>query len=222
MSVCRRATFTALPETLAAILNLPDRSIESLAQRSYVHANGFLKLVLAFNERTLAAHRLHYWRHGSTGDSAAHSHPWPFRAVVHVGGYRHELYSASLASEGAHRWRVGTRRCPTVERIGRARLTLVAWNDMRQRDSYHLEPQAIHRLSRVIAPTVTEVCQGGHVAAYSNVYLNSDASPVSSDVVHTSPRDYRRHLKEVLDVLCNVRSEELDHHSGPRTFRRGS
>jgi hypothetical protein len=72
---------------------------------------------------------------------------------------------------------------------------------MGQRDSYHLEPRAIHRLSQVIAPTVTEVCQGGHIAAYSNVYLDSDASPVSADVVHTSSQDYRRLLKEVLGVL---------------------
>lgn len=85
------------PVLLAGLIDsvLADPMFETIAARSYSHANGFEKVVLAVGHCEAYKLRLHYWRGGSSqalDDSDIHSHRWDFASWVAAGSITSTRY----------------------------------------------------------------------------------------------------------------------------------
>ncbi|MFB7654933.1 MULTISPECIES: hypothetical protein [unclassified Streptomyces] len=104
-SIHPRHTFQALAdlrrhefiEYLQAILN-KDAALDSVANRSSVHANGFTKLVLERSPEI--ALRLHVWepcrrKNEEEQIENIHDHVWPFMSRVLLGGLGEERFGVS-------------------------------------------------------------------------------------------------------------------------------
>lgn len=65
-----------------------------IANQSYEHANGFIKIVL-FDERPKAMIRIHLWPEGKDINSDIHNHPWDFSGVVISGEYTWAIFDDS-------------------------------------------------------------------------------------------------------------------------------
>src|SRR5438270_8647928 len=82
---------------LSRLLEDPS-ALSEVAARSYVHDNGFVKIVLASGNGTGGAVRLHVWTDGESGQNNIHNHCWPFTSLVLSGELEFEEYE--LAESG--------------------------------------------------------------------------------------------------------------------------
>jgi hypothetical protein len=105
----RRDQLTALLEPV-----LSSRRVrQAIAERSYWHPNGYLKVVL-WGGSGQAQLRLHVWTSiDVTGD--IHDHAWPYSSVVVDGTMREAVYTETSPDHGSPMWRhsygmVGPRR----------------------------------------------------------------------------------------------------------------
>src|SRR5262245_39638009 len=98
-----------MPARLDAILRSRS-SQKAIADRSYWHPNGFLKLVLE-GASGAPQLRLHVWPR--PGDDDIHDHAWPYRSVVLAGALREVRYDAvdGPDPDAAEYWRHTYRPC---------------------------------------------------------------------------------------------------------------
>jgi len=82
-------------DSIRSALNKP-ATLEQISISSYVHANGFSKIVLLSSNEPEYRLRLHVWPAGqrATEYTAAdvHNHRWDFGSIVAVGSYTHEEF----------------------------------------------------------------------------------------------------------------------------------
>ncbi|MDL2192821.1 hypothetical protein QQF40_15685 [Cobetia sp. LC6] len=71
--------------SLFSSIVLNEAAIEEIAKRSYVHANGFVKLLLV-DKRPLYSVRLHIWPSTVIKETDIHDHPWDFDGFILNGG----------------------------------------------------------------------------------------------------------------------------------------
>jgi len=70
-----------------ALSHLSHQDIEAIARRSYLHPNGFLKVVLLESDSPFFRLRLHVWLSGETNviEEDAHNHGWDVFSTVMAG-----------------------------------------------------------------------------------------------------------------------------------------
>lgn len=67
-------------------------SLSEIAGRSYIHNNGFVKILL-IDCRPRYAIRLHFWPPTPINDSSIHNHPWDMSGRILSGKYTWKIYS---------------------------------------------------------------------------------------------------------------------------------
>ena len=82
----------SLPQVLALLQGLlaDEQALQAVAARSYVHGNGFVKVVLLDEHGHKL--RLHIWFAGSACEENIHDHRWSFASHVLVGTLNSEIW----------------------------------------------------------------------------------------------------------------------------------
>jgi hypothetical protein len=163
-------------DTLAAVVGSRSAQ-EEIADRSYWHQNGFMKVVM--KERSSYGQlRLHIWPQ-VVDDDDIHGHSWHYASVVLGGELKEVEYRESHSGEGELMWRhcFGQTGHRSFE-LGDSEL--VRLQRMRER---LLTPgtaaggswKKVHRFYAVQAPAATMLRVGPLMARRSNVYrVNRD------------------------------------------------
>lgn len=72
--------------------------LEQVSRRSYLHGNGFYKIVLEDND--LFRLRLHIWQPGARAEENIHDHRWHFASTVLAGTLETEIWEDGLPGHG--------------------------------------------------------------------------------------------------------------------------
>lgn len=148
---------------LHSLLADPGR-LARCANVSYLHGNGFYKIVLAQNE--IFKLRLHIWLPNVDAAENVHEHRWHFASTVLAGTLHSEIYAEDvtpsaleydeylyLAKDGAS---------PSSRTyIGKTRLGCVSTSVRRVGEYYSMSPNTLHRVVSIEGGlTATLMCQG--------------------------------------------------------------
>jgi hypothetical protein len=161
-----------IPARLDAIMR-SQSSRDAVAERSYWHPNGFLKLVLE-GASGAPQLRLHVWT-TPRGEDDIHDHAWAYRSLVLAGAVREVRYAdVDPGPDTAELWRHSYR--PTGG--GRFHLDAPQRVSLRVRQTRILTPgvlarggaECIHRFSAIMFPAVTLLAVGRPVRCWSSVF----------------------------------------------------
>ncbi len=162
---------------------------DAIAERSYWHPNGFIKLLLDDRPR-VGQLRLHVWPELPVDDDI-HGHAWHYESVVVGGELREIRYHETESNEGQPIWRhsygvVGHRRF-TLGDPCLVRLAQREHVDLRPGDRSGGMPGYVHRFFATFAPAVTMLRVGPIVNPTSFVY-RAEAVPLRAVVPRPTTR----------------------------------
>ena len=148
------------------LLNLvsDDRQLEACAQASYLHGNGFHKVVLA--ENALYKLRLHVWLPNADAEENLHEHRWHFASTVLVGTLHSEIYAEDATPNAEefdeYLYLAKSRGAMSNHTfIGKARLARTATSVRNAGECYSMNPNTLHRIVQTSGDfTATLMCQG--------------------------------------------------------------
>lgn len=157
--------------TLCRLLSAAIRErdwLAAAARRSYLHPNGFAKIVLLSDDKYQL--RLHVWNAqqiGVDGVENIHNHRWDFSSLVILGGYRYQEFHDSTAGEPYNAYCYESQReTPSYSLSPLGQRTLACSFDayLDTGSSYTLRTSVLHRVIRDPArTTATLVLQGPNV-----------------------------------------------------------
>ncbi|MDH2387427.1 hypothetical protein QCN29_01220 [Streptomyces sp. HNM0663] len=145
-----------VPHTLVHNLRAAPERLSSAAERSYLHANGFTKIVLLAGESYKL--RLHLWWPDATPGGRhvedIHDHRWDFASCLLAGSYRYQEFHAGSVASGAsaETYHAYTYRSPgggssfPLTSLGRRRLRCVFDATLTAGTSYVLRAEVPHRV----------------------------------------------------------------------------
>jgi hypothetical protein len=163
-----------LPALLRRLLQSPEE-LAAVAARSYVHDNGFVKIVLESGENGDGALRLHIWPSEAGADGNIHNHCWDFTSFVLTGTLEYEEFvnddaGALLAEHFAY--------APTddfhyeLRSRGMQSLRPTRSGVREAGDVYEMSGETLHwTCGRHGTTTVTLLAQGAHRREYADVYV---------------------------------------------------
>lgn len=169
------------PSTVASLLNdlsCNEGALSAIAARSYHHAGGFEKLILA-ESSTGARVRLHVWPGRALamalgGEGDIHDHFWAFASLVVVGRlWSCHYQTTQLPDAERHvrfRLKPGARGNCVLIPDGSERLGVVRMTSLGAGEVYSLSSSELHRAWATSHPTVTLVLQGPREEKANTVY----------------------------------------------------
>jgi hypothetical protein len=133
------------------------------ASKSYLHGNGFYKIVLS--ETALYKLRLHVWLPGATAEENLHEHRWHFASTVLTGALYSEIHAEDVTAnaqeyeEYLYLAKDGVSP-PSQTYIGKTRLACLRTSVRRAGQHYAMKPNTLHRIVRTDGGlTATLMCQ---------------------------------------------------------------
>jgi hypothetical protein len=195
------AAFRALCYTsgiLAFLDSLSCDELTNVSRRSYIHNNGFVKIVLQ-DYSDGSALRLHVWPNADAGDeSDVHSHRWSFKSGLLCGRMEQSTYNVS--ADGPMNWyefltREHGRRYQ-MSLIGSANADLTTQFIMTPGFTYKFYAGAYHSI-RILAPPTATVVLTSPPQADSSYVLKPRHIMSERRIAHLSVLE----LKEVIDLL---------------------
>ena len=175
--VLQNLSITEIVSSLEELLTNPQES-ERVARQSYLHANGFYKLVIF--SQAQAKVRLHYWRDDQAAEENIHNHRWMLASRVLFGELSSEIYK-QCSPEDSDALMLETRRYHKQfgqlgaegEVLGRQSVRLCTRNTRFAGESYALDMNTLHRITRPnhSTPTLTLMIQSCPV--YEDNYMLS-------------------------------------------------
>lgn len=195
------------PARLDALLR--SRSIrEAVAERSYWHPNGFLKIVLA-GASGAEQLRLHVWP-GVPENHDVHDHAWSYRSVVLAGVLQERRY-AEVAPGGLDA-EVMWRHTYRGDGAGRFRLDAPEVVDLRESSRRLLIPgmrshgtaTCIHSFSAVVTPAVTLLAVGPRQQDLSSVYRRARVVEETVVPAATTPDEVGEWVEFARSAQCST------------------
>ena len=189
---------------LSRLLEDPS-ALADVAAHSYVHDNGFVKIVLARGGPTGGAVRLHIWTDGQSGQNNIHNHCWPFTSLVLSGELEYEEYEPAESGEMPalhYAYLPSAGFNYDLQRIGPERLRRTRCGRHGAGDRYTMQCQTLHRTrARPGVPTVTVVSQGPRRLDRADVYVTAGVAPRIEPNIALPEDDLREHIRCVRDML---------------------
>jgi hypothetical protein len=196
-----------VPARLDAILRSRS-SQRAIAERSYWHPNGFLKLVLE-GASGVPQLRLHVWPTAHPGDDI-HDHAWAYRSLVLAGALCEARYDvvAGPDADAEDFWR------HTYRPAGGGRFQLDAPQPvrLREQETRVLSPgdratgdeACIHFISAIRFPAVTLLSVGRPVHPHSSVYLTAPVVEQTLEPVRATRREVATWVDFALAAQCST------------------
>jgi hypothetical protein len=196
---------------LAECLCSDGDAVAEVAARSYLHPNGFEKIVLFAPAVDLPSLRLHIWRASSDErpSEQVHNHRWPFASRIEHGAVRFITYEHSADGSDGGEYRHVTATSPATaaesyrhDIVGSARLRMTFDGVLAAGTEYCLPVTTPHRVIAASGLCATLMVQGPAARAASEVFLrpgDSDAAkievrPTSGELLHRMLDDYGSEL----------------------------
>lgn len=186
------------------------RDLRRVARRSYIHPNGYDKIVLVSARSTQVPFelRLHiWWPAPDTEEPDIHNHDWDFASSVLCGELWCEEYEPGDDGEPLEQYVYlrSQKRAFEIRSTGTARLRVARRYALRAEDVYAMDRMILHRVrGRSDRATATVVLQGptGHLA--SEVFrtaAGAKSRPGSSPILPMEPGILAARLERVLTLL---------------------
>lgn len=201
------------PATLVSLLQQLIKSPQQLAavaQRSYFHGNGFLKVVLLDKDYKL---RLHVWHKGEVCEENIHSHRWSFASTVLVGTLRSEIWrNASTNHAQAQQlleycYHAATaQQAPVIEPLGNCLLEMESRVAVSAGESYFMPVDQMHCINNPGEQLVaTLICTSPtEVSTNRLIKTRHDIEPSTNP-----PRLQASQLRGALQRFLTLYEEEL-------------
>lgn len=141
-----------IEQAIQAALDDPS-SIEAIAQQSYRHQNGFVKIPL--KTKNGEKFRLHVYRVGAKADKNIHNHRWDFESKVLCGSLPMHLYE--IVEGNSHRLHTYRRkgRLYTIEYLRKIGLIESQLINIRAGKKYLMKNHLYHKIATVKELTIT-------------------------------------------------------------------
>ncbi|MDQ4124217.1 MAG: hypothetical protein M3134_01270 [Actinomycetota bacterium] len=190
-----------LPRLLDRLLASPS-ALQQVAHRSYIHDNGFVKIVLVPGRPQRPALRLHIWPAEEPADGNVHNHCWDFTSFVLAGHLVFDEYVVSgdgtvpalhYAYEPASDFEYELRL------LGPVRLRQTSSGAHPCGAVYEMSPETLHRTAAGDAYTATLLVQGQRRREHADVYVTRPSGVPTR--FHNAPLgagDLRRHLETLM------------------------
>jgi hypothetical protein len=213
---------TAVARHLTSVLT-DTHELSRIAERSSLHPNGFLKIVvLAATGTAPAAVRVHTWfTTEESADANPHNHRWPYTSLILRGALREQEY---VESDGLDQYAMGaTESAYRSDQLrGLAftttqRKTFVKTKSdraLRRADTVAAQPSRIHRVQALSRDTSTLVVTGSATSADSLLYqLDNTLTPRQQPLHRPSPSMVRTQLARALADLRQHTAQQPSRHS---------
>jgi hypothetical protein len=211
--VLAQVTSDELVITLSKLIEDETRMRE-VSQRSYLHPNGFVKLVL--HQLGDAKLRLHFWSGHQEAEENIHNHRWVFASKVMTGLLRSELYTSpcqksdktlDLMTRLYHK-EIGNLEATETE-CGVYPIELIDVDVKPSGHIYTMNPYVLHRITRQQSdpPTVTLMVQSAPI--YEDNYMISfgHVTQPSLSPTHLSITQLNTLLKQIIKLLQTPSSD---------------
>ena len=199
---------------IAEVMNQPERLVE-IARDSYVHKNGFVKLILG--QKDGRKKRLHYYPVGAKADENVHNHRWDLNSTILVGSLPSHFYKVGYEGDQdylhAYRKNALTGEHEIVV-TGKCTSTEVAYKAFTAGTNYTLSYSTHHRIGKVETPTVTLMRTNKPVSDECDLINRIDRSGPGAEVEPPlSIEQVRIYLEEVVELL-NMEICQLPNYNG--------
>ena len=139
----------SLPQVLALLQGLlaDEQALQAVAARSYVHGNGFVKVVLLDEHGHKL--RLHIWFAGSACEENIHDHRWSFASHVLVGTLSSEVWADDAQGQVLPEYRYAAATATLAadkQAQGSCRVSLQQHCQYSAGSSYVMPKQVLHRI----------------------------------------------------------------------------
>lgn len=182
-------------------------TLAELGGRSYAHANGFDKVVLATHPQNHWKLRLHVWPQNHTADQQEniHNHRWDFASAVLVGSLDAEYFAIQKDEDGPleayEYFSPETSSQYDFDLQGSARATTLDLNTLTSDAEYGLAFDVFHRVALSKGPAATLVLQGPVKQRSTTVVREPGSQPVITRVTRMSPGSVRDRLSFLGSLL---------------------
>ena len=178
-----------------------EKAISLVADKSYIHSNGFIKIVLAELGLTCLKLRLHIWQNEEPIiDSHIHNHAWNYTSFVCTGFLNMDLFKETTKGDYSfNKFKVGNLKNKSAINCGLVSLKDYDRKKILKGDFYSLEINKIHRIS-TNKHTATLVLQDDHIVDHSYVYINQNKI---LDNPYLATKLSKEHLKNHLNLLLD-------------------
>ena len=131
-------------------------TIEKIASKSYVHPNGFTKIVYDVHEDSIC--RLHIYPSGAVADKNIHDHRWDFSSTTICGSLPMSIYEIESGSTHIlHEYRKGVQTGHSISRVGVCTATRSKLIWIPTQHGYYMPSDIFHRIEAVRELTITYV-----------------------------------------------------------------
>lgn len=172
------------------------------ASRSYVHPNGFRKLVIALRKNG-ATLRIHHWSLSDTSASNVHNHRWPFASAIIAGRVRSAQYTLADGGDAVERYRFEPSRAGgqyALTPAGKGRISVSSIAEFSSGSTYALDVEQLHQV-RCDRDTLSLVLSGPAERDHTDVFRPASLGPQSRDLPLLPVSDIRHSLALVAAKL---------------------
>ena len=185
-----------IEEAIRSALSYPS-SIESIAQESYCHQNGFYKLPLM--TKNGEKFRLHVYRVGAKADENIHNHRWDFESKVLCGSLPMHLYE--VVEGNSHRLHTYLRKgrlyiIQYLRKIGLIQSPLIS---IRAGKKYVMKNSLHHKIAPVKMLTITYMTTRKTTQRTCDLINEKDMSS-TGEGVEEPPLSFQQ-VKENLELI---------------------
>jgi hypothetical protein len=176
-------------------------SIEAIAQQSYRHQNGFVKIPL--KTKNGEKFRLHVYRVGAKADKNIHNHRWDFESKVLCGSLPMHLYE--IVEGNSHRLHTYLRkgRLYTIEYLHKIGLIESRLINIRAGKKYLMKSHLYHKIAAVKELTITYMVTRKTVQNTCDLINVKDMSSTGEgiDEPPLSVQEVRKNLELILEKI---------------------
>jgi hypothetical protein len=148
-------------------------ALRRVAERSYLHGNGFYKLVLA--ERDNLKLRLHLWMPGVDAEENIHDHRWHLASAIVTGTLKSESWGEAVSPDARsfneYRYTARQGKLPAqLAEMGSTRLQCKQQSERTAGQCYTMAPGTLHRIvNSGNTLTSTLMCQSAPARAWNRL-----------------------------------------------------
>lgn len=195
-----------LPAIDWLINNSESEEFKEVCSRSYMHANGFTKVVLFVGSGGEKL-RLHYWPKGTNAEENIHCHRWKLSSLILFGLLNSELYhedtSESSRNLCCYLYKKNSGIASSIF-LGDISLKLTEKNSKKDFDFYQLPQGQLHRIvDSGKSETATLMFQSSPTKSWNSlVTTKAEVKP------ELNPP--KLSIEELINILCCVKSQLLE------------
>jgi len=186
--------------------NLSNEDKLIICSRSYKHPNGFVKIVLKYNEDGSCI-RIHYWLKELVMEQNYHNHGWCFVSKIINGSLKNITYSKCESNnlDTYNEYILDLTKHNKKINITKSNIKYDLIQNSEQiynkNDIYHLEPDVIHKAYHLEENTITIIKQESLSKTSCNIYTQTD---ISNEHVYENISLFE--LNNVIDIIIKMLS----------------